>query len=81
MTSRGDRRENIYLEDADKELFVVQQGMRQLNGVYTQRFNRKKQRVGHVFHGRYNAIIVQKWGRWVAEVGTRPDFFLSHLNL
>jgi REP-associated tyrosine transposase len=35
-------------------------GMRQLNGVYTQRFNRAHQRVGHVFQGRYKAILVQK---------------------
>ena len=34
--------------------------MRQLNGVYTQRFNRRHGRVGHVFQGRYKAIIVQK---------------------
>ena len=36
------------------------QGMRHYNGVYTQRFNRRHQRVGHVFQGRYKAIIVQK---------------------
>jgi REP element-mobilizing transposase RayT len=35
-------------------------GMRQLNGVYTQRFNRTHARVGHVFQGRYKAILVQK---------------------
>jgi hypothetical protein len=35
-------------------------GMRQLNGVYTQRFNRIHHRVGHVFQGRYKAILVQK---------------------
>src|SRR5690606_34912418 len=35
-------------------------GMRQLNGVYTQRFNRAHQRVGHVFQGRYKAILVDK---------------------
>jgi len=34
--------------------------MRQLNGVYTQRFNRRHGRVGHVFQGRFKAIIVQK---------------------
>ena len=34
--------------------------MRQLNGVYTQRFNRRHERVGHVFQGRYKAIIVQE---------------------
>jgi len=36
------------------------QGMRQLNGVYTQRFNRTHARVGHVFQGRYKAILVEK---------------------
>ena len=35
-------------------------GMRQLNGVYTQAFNRGHARVGHVFQGRYKAILVQK---------------------
>lgn len=36
------------------------QGMRQLNGVYTQRFNRVHGRVGHVFQGRYKAILVER---------------------
>lgn len=36
------------------------QGMRQLNGVYTQRFNRAHERVGHVFQGRYKAILVER---------------------
>ena len=35
-------------------------GMRQLNGVYTQWVNRQHQRVGHVFQGRYKAILVEK---------------------
>jgi len=35
-------------------------GMRHLNGVYTQRYNRFHKRVGHVFQGRYKAILVQK---------------------
>ncbi|MDX8399135.1 MAG: transposase [Gallionellaceae bacterium] len=35
-------------------------GMRQLNGVYTQCFNREHQRVGHVFQGRYKAILVER---------------------
>jgi len=34
--------------------------MRQLNGMYTQRFNRAHQRVGHVFQGRFKAIVVDK---------------------
>ena len=37
----------------------LSQGMRQLNGVYTQYFNRSHQRVGLVFQGRYKAIIVE----------------------
>ena len=35
-------------------------GMRHLNGVYTQRYNRLHKRAGHVFQGRYKAILVQK---------------------
>ena len=35
-------------------------GMRQLNGIYTQRFNRRHRRVGHVFQGRYKAIVIDK---------------------
>jgi putative transposase len=35
-------------------------GMRQLNGIYTQRFNQSHRRDGHVFQGRYKAILVQK---------------------
>ncbi|PJA58762.1 MAG: hypothetical protein CO164_00925 [Rhodocyclales bacterium CG_4_9_14_3_um_filter_68_10] len=35
-------------------------GMRRLNGAYTQRFNRRHERVGHVFQGRYKAIVVDR---------------------
>ena len=35
-------------------------GMRQLNGVYTQRFNRLHARVWHIFQGRYKAILVER---------------------
>jgi len=35
-------------------------GMRQLNGVYTQKFNKRHGRVGHLFQGRYKAILIQK---------------------
>jgi REP element-mobilizing transposase RayT len=38
----------------------LSQGMRQLNGVYTQYVNRTHRRVGHVFQGRYKAILVEK---------------------
>jgi hypothetical protein len=35
-------------------------GMRQLNGVYTQKYNWKYHETGHVFQGRYKAIIVDR---------------------
>ena len=38
----------------------LSRGMRQLNGVYTQDFNRIHQRVGHLFQGRYKAVVVDK---------------------
>ena len=94
ITSRGDRKEDIYESDADRQLFLdtlgdvcerynwechayclmsnhyhllietpdanLSQGMRQLNGVYTQSFNRSNDRVGHVFQGRFKAILVEK---------------------
>ena len=38
----------------------LSRGMRQLNGVYTQKHNRRHGRVGHVFQGHYKAILVEK---------------------
>ena len=35
-------------------------GMRRLNGVYTQAFNHRHDRAGHVLQGRYKAILVDK---------------------
>ncbi len=94
ITSRGDRREDIYQDDADREMWLdtlaqcceryhwgvhawchmtnhyhlvvetaqgnLSAGMRQLNGVYTQRVNRRHTRVGHVFQGRFKAILVER---------------------
>lgn len=94
VTSRGDGRDDIYLSDGDRAVWLdtfghtcmrfnwvchayclmsnhyhvvietpeanLASGMRQLNGVYTQRFNRVHQRVGHVFQGRYKAVLVEK---------------------
>jgi REP element-mobilizing transposase RayT len=34
--------------------------LRHLNGVYTQRFNKRYERVGHLFQGRYKAFLVDK---------------------
>jgi putative transposase len=39
---------------------TLSRGMRQLNGVYTQGFNRRHRRVGHLFGGRFKAILVKK---------------------
>ncbi len=38
----------------------LSRGMARLNGVYSQWFNRRHQRVGHLFQGRYKAIVVAK---------------------
>jgi len=48
---------HIVIETPDANL---SRGMRQLNGVYTQLFNRSHARVGHVFQGRFKAILVEK---------------------
>jgi putative transposase len=45
----------------------LSRGMRDLNGQYTQAFNRRRSRSGHVFQGRYKAIIVDK-DRYLAEL-------------
>ncbi|MCX7199817.1 MAG: transposase [Proteobacteria bacterium] len=94
ITCRGDRREAIYLDDADRtahlqvladaldrfdaqalayclmgnHYHVVLQThranlsrlMRHVNGVYSQRFNRQHGLVGHLFQGRYKAILVDR---------------------
>ena len=94
VTSRGDRREDIYPDDEDREAWLdvlslvcerfnwlihaycqmtnhyhllvetvdgnLSRGMRQLNGRYTQRFNRRHGLAGHLYQGRYTAILVQK---------------------
>jgi putative transposase len=38
----------------------LSQGMRQLNGMYTQANNRRHQRTGHLFQGRFKAILVDR---------------------
>src|SRR3972149_660628 len=38
----------------------LSRGMKLLNGTYTQYFNRQHRRVGHVFQGRFKAILIQK---------------------
>jgi REP element-mobilizing transposase RayT len=48
---------HLLIETPDGNL---SKGMRELNGVYTQGFNQRYRRVGHLFQGRYKAIIVEK---------------------
>lgn len=48
---------HLLIETPEGNLSV---GMRQLNGVYTQAFNRAHHRDGHVFRGRFAAILVEK---------------------
>jgi putative transposase len=94
ITSRGDRREDIYEDDDDRSGFLdvfasvidqfnwvcyayclmtnhyhllvqipdgnLSKGMRQLNGIYTQNYNRRHKKTGHLFQGRYKSILVDK---------------------
>jgi REP element-mobilizing transposase RayT len=94
VTSRGNAREDIFDDDADRHTFLeclgkvvtrchwlchayclmdnhyhlvletpeanLSKGMRQLNGIYTQRYNWRHRTVGHLFQGRYKAILIQK---------------------
>jgi len=39
---------------------TLSKGMKQLNGSYSQRYNYRHHRVGHVFQGRFKAILVEK---------------------
>ncbi len=39
---------------------TLSRGMRHLNGIYTQAFNRRHGRVGHLLQGRFKAILVEK---------------------
>jgi len=52
-----DNHYHLLIETPDSNLSA---GMRQLNGIYTQRFNRRHGRVGHVFQGRFKAILLER---------------------
>ena len=52
-----DNHYHLLLETPDANL---SRGMRQLNGVFTQRRNWRHGRVGHVFQGRYKPILVER---------------------
>lgn len=48
---------HLLIETPDANLSL---GMRQLNGVYTQLFNKRHKRTGHLFQGRFKGILIQK---------------------
>jgi putative transposase len=52
-----DNHYHLLIETPDGNLSL---GMRQLNGRYTQAFNRRHRRPGHVFQGRFRGILVDK---------------------
>ncbi len=67
VCSRFNWRCHAYCEMTNHYHFVVEtpdanlsKGMRQLNGVYTQRVNRRHGLVGHLFQGRFKAILVER---------------------
>ena len=96
VMSRGDRREAIFLDDGDRDGFLIAvgevceksgwevhalclmenhfhlvvetpqgnlvAGMKWLLGTYTMRFNRRHQLAGHLFAGRYKALVVDGEG-------------------
>ena len=45
----------------------LSKGMRQLNGIYTQNFNRRHGTGGHLFQGRFKSVLVQK-EKYLAEL-------------
>ncbi len=94
ITSRGDRKEDIYVDNDDRRLWLsilskvccrkgwichsyclmgnhyhllletpqpnLSEGMRDLNGIYAQAFNRRYGLVGHLFQDRFKSILVEK---------------------
>jgi len=48
---------HLLLETLDGNL---SQAMRDINGNYTQKFNARHKRIGHVLQGRYKALVVEK---------------------
>jgi len=52
-----DNHYHLMIETPDGNLSL---GMRQLNGVFTQARNKRHNKTGHLFQGRYKAILIQK---------------------
>jgi hypothetical protein len=52
-----DNHYHLLIETPEANLSI---GMRQLNGVYTQSYNRRHRKPGHIFQGRFKGILVEK---------------------
>jgi REP element-mobilizing transposase RayT len=52
--------DNHYHLIVETPLANLSAGMRQLNGVYTQRINRRYKRCGHLLQGRFKAMLIEK---------------------
>jgi len=52
-----DNHYHLMIETPDANL---SRGMRQLNGIYTQKYNWWHSKTGHIFQGRYKSILVEK---------------------
>lgn len=52
--------DNHYHLLIDTPLPNLSSGMRQLNSVYTQAFNKRHKRIGHLYQGRFKAIVIDK---------------------
>lgn len=48
---------HLVIETPDGNLSA---GMRDLNGIYTQKFNKRHNTVGHIFQGRFKAFLIEK---------------------
>ena len=109
VMSRGNRREPIFLDDDDNQMFLdtlkeacvrtgwrihafvlmgnhyhllietpeanLVDGMRWLQGTYTKRFNIRHKQWGHLFQGRYKALLIDPGGDYFQTVGN-----YIHLN-
>lgn len=49
---------NHYHLEVETPIANLAAGMRRINGAYTQRYNARHERVGHVFQGRYKALPI-----------------------
>ena len=54
--------------------------MRHINGVYTQRYHRRYRKVGHLFRGRFKAIVVDRDG-YLLEVSRYVDLNPLRANM